>query len=103
MTRSRKYIFIWEYDREKQKAIADRFKRSVDGARKKNSIREFVNNFFTSKYDLLVIFSAFKPIAREEANNKILEKELQELLPLIGRPLLHFLIYLFILRNPFII
>jgi hypothetical protein len=75
---------IGNYDTEKQNFIADQFRKILKSKSIPN--RSFFDKLFkksqASQFDtdrLLVIFTAFEPIAREEVNNNILQVELDTL------------------------
>jgi hypothetical protein len=73
----------FNFDSEKQQAIADQFIKSLQtqGLIKKESILSFLTKE-TMEYktdDLLVVFSAFEPIARDEANESVPIEQIQKL------------------------
>jgi hypothetical protein len=76
----------FNYDEEKQQAIADRY-REINSQKlqsKMSLFQQVVDKYFKPKKNLLVVFSSFKPLAREEANEKISQAELENLMAEIG-------------------
>jgi hypothetical protein len=75
--------YIGNYDTQKQNLIADQFRRILRS--QPNSSRSFFDRLFSksqTSFDtdrLLVIFTAFEPIAREEVNHKIPQTEIDKL------------------------
>jgi len=64
------------FDSRKQKTIAKKFLEIID--------RDGLNHFDVNR--LFVVFSAFAPIAREEANGLVTDSEVDELKRRIGNP-----------------
>ena len=80
--------YLGNYDKKKQKIIADKFRELVN---KEIRIKSFIAKLFklTSdmKYDtdnLFVVFGSFEPIAKDEANSIIPENEIQKLKSNLG-------------------
>ena len=73
----------YNYDRNKQKAIADKFNELISlKDNEPKHIFKFFKKDISSKYntnDIFISFSAFEPIAKEEANNRIPEEKVQDL------------------------
>jgi hypothetical protein len=72
------------FDIDKQKAIADKFKETLldNDIIQKKSFIDFFRNSTVSKYmteDMWVIYGAFEPIARIEANESIPQSKIQAL------------------------
>ncbi len=65
------------YDREKQKAIAEKFKESI---REQNLSGRYLTE------DVWVIFGSFEPVARTEAFNNLPEQQVAELKRSLGNP-----------------
>lgn len=77
------YDSDYNYDHNKQKAIAEKFSELVSLKEKepKNIFKCFKKDV-PSKYNIkniFIAFSAFEPIAKEEANNRVPEEKVQEL------------------------
>lgn len=81
---------VGNYDKKKQKIIADKFKELVNGETKKVSLVDKLSNKKPDlKYnteELFVIFTSFEPIAKTEANSNILESELNKLKKELANP-----------------
>lgn len=75
-THARKFHRGVNFDRSKQSAIASRFLGIIG--------RESTYDFDVD--GLFVVFSAFAPLAREEADNQISDEEVQSLKARIGNP-----------------
>lgn len=75
--------YIGNFDKKKQKTIADKFRELVNKEiRLKSFIAKLFKNSSYLKYDtdnLFVVFASFEPIAKDEANSKIPENEIQKL------------------------
>jgi len=75
--------YIGNFDKKKQKIIADKFRELVNKEiRLKSLIAKLFKNSSYLKYDtdnLFVVFASFEPIAKDEANSKIPENEIQKL------------------------
>ena len=72
------------FDSKKQKLIADKFKQSINeqGLNKKKGLFNFWAKSEKSKYQtdkIFVYFSAFEPIARNEANQSITQDQITQL------------------------
>lgn len=71
------------FDNEKQKVITDKFRELVNGKTKKPSLFDkLLSRASDLKYNsdnLLVIFTSFEPIAKDEANSTIPESEVTKL------------------------
>jgi hypothetical protein len=74
------------FDPVKQQAIAHRFNEinAESHQSKLYTLLQVVDKYFKPEKNLLVIFSSFKPLAREEANQKVSQDELENLITEIG-------------------
>jgi len=80
--------YLGNFYSDKQKIIAKIFDEIVNGNKQTVPIWSFIKSP-KNKYDtrgLLVIFSAFKPIARDEANEGIPEKDIECLIAELNNP-----------------
>ncbi len=75
--------YIGNFDKKKQIIIADKFRELVN---KEIGIKSLIAKLFKNssdlKYDtdnLLVVFASFEPIAKDEANSRVPENEIQKL------------------------
>ena len=77
------YDSDYNYDHNKQKAIAEKFSELVSLKDKESQhLFKFFKKEVSSKYNaknVFIAFSAFEPIAKEEANSRIPEEKIQEL------------------------
>jgi hypothetical protein len=75
---------LGNFDRKKQKLIAEKFQELVSGKIKRHS---FLEKLFGKKHSaekLFVIFSSFEPIAKDEANSSIPNSEIDKLKSELG-------------------
>jgi hypothetical protein len=75
---------VFNFDSNKQKLIADKFKKTIieQGLIKKKGLFNFWSNSENEKYqtdNIWVYYSAFEPIARDEANEGIPQNKLIQL------------------------
>jgi hypothetical protein len=80
--------YLGNFHADKQKIIARKFDELVNGNKRTILLWSFIRTK-TNKYDiqgLLVIFDAFKPIARDEVNEGIPEIEIDNLIAEINNP-----------------
>jgi hypothetical protein len=79
---------LWGFNLDRQKTIARKFDELVNGNKQTISFWSFTKGK-ENKYDvqgLLVIFDAFKPVARDETNEGIPETEVENLIADINNP-----------------
>ncbi|TND03425.1 MAG: hypothetical protein FD123_3942 [Bacteroidetes bacterium] len=75
---------VGNFDSKKQKLIADKFKQTIkeQGLIKKNGLLNFLTKTEKAKYqtdNIWVYYSAFEPIARDEANESVPQEKVIQL------------------------